>query len=208
MLLPTLQPSSADRITVTVGDLTDPDPALRIDAIVNAANNALLGGGGVDGAIHRAAGPQLLAHNRTLGGCPTGLAKRTPAFDLEHRGIRHILHTVGPVWHHDDDLPGVKLSDCHEDVLLASCYTQCLALGVTHAIETIAFPAISTGVYGFPRWRAARIALGHALGHLAQRPAPQHPQRIVFMCFSDEDAAVYDEQWRTADDWMLNRRRL
>lgn len=188
------------RIDITVGDIT----TLRVDAVVNAANTSLLGGGGVDGAIHRAAGPRLLEHNRTLGGCPTGLAKITPAFDLEQRGIKHIIHTVGPVWESGDETEAMKFGNIREDVLLASCYQRCLDLAAEHAIKTLAFPAISTGVYHFPKQRAARIAVGHALGFLSRSELPAH---ITFCCFAEADAAVYHEVIDTRDDWMFNRKR-
>ncbi len=159
-----------DRIEVTTGDITK----LAVDAIVNAANESLLGGGGVDGAIHRAAGPRLLEHNRTLGGCPTGLAKITPAFDLERGGIQHIIHTVGPVWHGDD---AAKLGNNRDDVLLASCYVRSLELAEKDGIETVAFPAISTSIYHFPKERAAKIALGHVLDFLKRN---DRPEKVVF----------------------------
>ncbi len=201
------------RINVIVADITALDPEIGIDAIVNAANESLLGGGGVDGAIHRAAGPELLEHNRTLGGCPTGLAKRTPAFGLEKQGIRHILHTVGPVWSGtaDTGVPGApgddtaKLGYTHEDNLLASCYTQVLALALEHNVRHLAIPAISTGVYRFPKPRAARIAFGHAHGHLLRSGLPQ---RITFVCFSDEDASNYHEAINTRGQWMMSRGRV
>ncbi len=186
-----------DRIEVVTGDIT----AMAVDAIVNAANESLLGGGGVDGAIHRAAGPALLEHNRTLGGCPTGLAKRTPAFELERRGIRHIIHTVGPVWHGDETQ---KLGNTREDVLLASCYHQCLTLAAEHQVRSLAFPAISTGVYRFPKERAAKIAVGHVLGWLS---SAELPRRVVFCCFSEADAGVYRHVMATTDGWMFNRKR-
>ncbi|MEM1109656.1 MAG: macro domain-containing protein [Planctomycetota bacterium] len=213
-----------NRIDLVVGDLTRPDPAWGIDAIVNAANESLLGGGGVDGAIHRAAGPRLLEHNRTLGGCPTGLAKATPAFDLEARGIRNIFHTVGPVWPPEPEagqdeaaayaMPGAPLGEAaklgylHEDTLLASCYLQCLRLGVEHGARVVAFPAISTGVFRFPKERAAKIAFGHVFGHFAARPAPTFPHKAIFVCFSDEDAVVYREVIQQRASWMTNRRRV
>ena len=170
------------RIEVVTGDIT----RQRVDAIVNAANESLLGGGGVDGAIHRAAGPKLLEHTRTLGGCPTGLARITGSFDLKARGIAHIIHTVGPVWHSDED---IELGQCREDVLLASCYQQSLELAAKNNISSIAFPAISTGVYRFPKRRAAVIAVGHTIGWLQKHDSPQ---RVMFCCFSDADSAVYE----------------
>jgi O-acetyl-ADP-ribose deacetylase (regulator of RNase III) len=193
-----------DRVAIVVGDITRPPAELGVDAIVNAANESLLGGGGVDGAIHRAAGSRLLAHNRTLGGCPTGLAKITPAFDLEARGIRHIIHTVGPVWSASNSA-SAKLGNLREDVLLASCYQRSLDLAAAHACRAVAFPAISTGVYRFPRERAAQIAIGHVLGHLSTHDLPH---TIVFCCFSRTDADVYQHTLDTRNDWMFNRRRM
>ena len=201
------------RISVIVGGITALDAALGVDAIVNAANESLLGGGGVDGAIHSTAGPELLKHNKTLGGCPTGLAKRTPAFDLEQQGIQHIIHTVGPVWSgtHDTGVPGApgddtaKLGYTHEDNLLASCYMQVLVLAVEHNVKHLAIPAISTGVYRFPKPRAARIAFGHVHGHLLRN---EHPGRITFVCFSEEDAAHYHDAINTRGQWMVNRGRV
>lgn len=132
-----------DRIDVIEGDITK----VAVDAIVNAANSSLLGGGGVDGAIHRAAGPRLLEACRTLGGCPTAEARISPGFDLP---AKWVIHTVGPVWH------GGQRG---EDDLLARCYRSCLALATANSVRSIAFPAISTGVYGFPLDRAAEIAI-------------------------------------------------
>ena len=191
---------AVQRIDIVTGDITK----LAADAIVNAANESLRGGGGVDGAIHRAAGPKLLEHNKTLGGCPTGLAKITPAFDLERHGVRHIIHTVGPVWHDKPGKADAKLGDTREDVLLASCYTRSLELAREHGCSSIAFPAISTGVYHFPKDRAARIALGHVLGHLQQH---EMPKRVILCCFSDDDAAIYRQTLNTRDEWMFNRKR-
>jgi len=137
------------QITLWQGDIT----TLAVDAIVNAANRTLLGGGGVDGAIHRAAGPGLLAECRRLGGCPTGEARITSGYNLP---ARHVIHTVGPVW---------QGGDRDEDGLLAACYANSLALARSHGLATIAFPAISTGIYGFPAARAARIAVESIRAH-------------------------------------------
>ena len=161
------------RIEVVEGDITE----LRVDAIVNAAKNSLLGGGGVDGAIHRAAGPELLQECRALGGCPTGEARITRGYRLP---ARHVIHTVGPVW------SGGKRG---EDELLASCYRNSLALAAQHGIRTVAFPAISTGAYGFPADRAAVIALREVRSFLAGNPAIE---KVVFVCFGPEGLESYE----------------
>ena len=166
---------------VVVADIT----TLRVDAIVNAANELLLGGGGVDGAIHRAAGPGLLEECRGLGGCPTGMAKITGGYGLP---ARHVIHTVGPVWRRDNDEDDQPLGACEEDVLLASCYDEVLKLALEHRIGTIAFPAISTGVYGFPRGRAARVAVSRVSAWLSGNA---HPVSVTFCCFSQEDTEPY-----------------
>lgn len=155
------------RIELLEGDITQ----LRVDAIVNAANTQLRGGGGVDGAIHRAAGPELLVACKAIGGCPTGQAVATGAYRLP---VRFIFHAVGPVWQ-----GGHK----NEEALLAGCYRSCFALARQYAITSIAFPAISTGVYGFPPEPAARIAAGECKAYLE---AGGGMQRIVFMAFGGE----------------------
>ena len=213
-----------ERLRVVVGDITRPEASWGVDTLVNAANESLLGGGGVDGAIHRAAGPELLAFNRTLGGCPTGLAKSSPAFGLEAMGVSHLIHTVGPVWRAGGDaggaegggegfaMPGAPTGESAalgyllEDTLLASCYHHCLEMARGLGSRGVAFPGISTGVYGFPKARAAKIALGHVFGFFTQRPAPQLPERVVFCCFSEGDALVYQEAIESRGRWMTKRR--
>ena len=157
--------------------LADDDiTTLRVDAIVNAANSSLLGGGGVDGAIHRAAGPQLLTACRQLGGCATGDAKITPGFNLP---AHHIIHTVGPIWQGGGE---------READLLASCYRRSLSLAAEHGIESLAFPAISTGVYGYPRAQACAIALSTV------KSWPESlPVTIIFCCFDHETRLVYEK---------------
>lgn len=161
----------ADRLQVLGGDIT----RLAVDAIVNAANASLLGGGGVDGAIHRAAGPELLAYCRTLGGCPTGEAKITPGFRLPSK---HVIHTVGPVWR--DGSQG-------EAQQLGLCYRNCFLLARKHGLRSIAFPAISCGVYGYPRDAAARIAVAEC--RMALRDNPDLEQ-VLLVAFDESMAKV------------------
>lgn len=154
--------------------------ALKVDAIVNAANNSLLGGGGVDGAIHRAAGPQLLEECRSIGGCPTGEARITRGYQL---AARWIIHTVGPIWRGGED---------GEDDLLACCYRNSLNLGAQYGIKSIAFPAISAGVYGFPMKRACCIALREMKGFLEKNSEME----IIAVCFSNSAYQCYQDAMR------------
>lgn len=161
-----------EKIEIVQGDITK----LKVEAIVNAANQSLLGGGGVDGAIHRVAGPQLLEECRVLGGCPTGEARITAGYNLP---ARHVIHTVGPIWN-----GGAR----NEENLLASCYRNSMQLAVEHKVRSIAFPSISTGVYRFPIKRASRIALRVLLDFIAtEESAPL----VVVVCFSEQDLNIY-----------------
>ena len=161
-----------ERLELTRGDIT----SLRVDAIVNAANASLLGGGGVDGAIHRAAGPGLLEECRRLGGCPTGEASITGGHGLP---ARHVIHTVGPVW---------RGGDHGEEEALASCHRSSLELAVAHGVRTLAFPAISCGAYGYPPEAAAVVAVGETRAFLA---ADQALERVTFVCFEPAVHAAY-----------------
>ena len=157
-------------IRVVQGDIT----ALKVDAIVNAANSTLLGGGGVDGAIHRAAGPELKAYCAKLGGCSTGESKITPGFKLP---AKYVIHTVGPVWHGGNS---------NESTLLANCYRNSLDLALKNGVKTIAFPSISTGAYGYPKEKAAKIAVSVMQGY------EKKFDEIVACCFSADDRALFE----------------
>nr|WP_321452339.1 O-acetyl-ADP-ribose deacetylase [uncultured Carboxylicivirga sp.] len=161
-------------IQLIKGDITQ----LKVEAIVNAANESLLGGGGVDGAIHRAAGHQLLEECRTLNGCPTGEAKITKGYNLP---AKYVIHTVGPVWH-----GGSK----NEKQLLTNCYINSLLLAQKYQISTIAFPNISTGVYGYPKKLAAEIAIETTRGFIAKNP---HSIEVIFAVFDEENYRLYHE---------------
>ncbi|MEN6624625.1 MAG: O-acetyl-ADP-ribose deacetylase [Candidatus Sumerlaeia bacterium] len=163
-----------NRIEITQGDITK----MRVDAIVNAANSRLAGGGGVDGAIHRAAGPRLVKACQRLGGCPTGQARLTEGFDLP---ARYIIHTVGPVW---------RGGNHGEDDELESCYRQSLRLADERACQTVAFPAISTGIYGFPMDRAARIAVETVARYIA---TTQNIQKVYLVCFDREAYEIHKQ---------------
>ncbi len=163
-----------EAIEIVEGDITKQ----KVDAIVNAANASLLGGGGVDGAIHRAAGPELLGECRTLHGCPTGEAKSTRGYRLP---ARWVIHTVGPVWRGGHDF---------EDELLANCYRRSLQVAVENGVRSIAFPAISTGIYGFPLERATRIAVREVRAFLNGNPSLE---KVLFVCFDRRTRDVYEQ---------------
>jgi O-acetyl-ADP-ribose deacetylase (regulator of RNase III) len=165
-----------DKIEIQRGDIT----RLHVDAIVNAANTSLLGGGGVDGAIHRAAGPGLVTECRSLGGCPTGEARITKGY---HLPAKHVIHTVGPVYRATPE----------DSRFLTRCYQNSLSLAVSHGVKTIAFPAISCGVYGYPIEEACRIAVDTTCRFLENQPLLE---KVIFILFSEKDRSVYQDYLR------------
>jgi O-acetyl-ADP-ribose deacetylase (regulator of RNase III) len=167
------------KIEIVKGDITK----INVDAIVNAANQTLLGGGGVDGAIHRAAGPELLEECRKLGGCPTGEAKITRGYNLP---AKYVIHTVGPIWHGGKN---------NEEKLLAQCYHNSLSIAERYNLKSIAFPSISTGAYRFPIELAAPIALGAAKSFLNKIPSAF--EKVMFILFSDKDLEIYKKNYFT-----------
>lgn len=171
----------ASRMSVVHGDIT----RLAVDAIVNAANSSLLGGGGVDGAIHAAAGPELLEACRRLGGCPTGEARITPGFRLP---ARHVIHTVGPVWHGGGS---------GEPALLRSCYRESLKLAEANEAATVAFPCVSTGVYGYPKAEACSVAVSEVAEWMSSHDVPRS---VIFCCFSAYDAELYRAELGIAEN--------
>lgn len=173
------QKAAASRFSIVQGDIT----TFAVDAIANAANTSLLGGGGVDGAIHRAAGPELLAECRTLGGCATGQAKLTGGYRLP---AHFVLHTPGPVWNGGGE---------GEESLLKSCYESCLKLAAENGCKTVAFPSISTGIYGFPLEKAAPIAVGTILRFLEDH----QDMEVQMVCFDGRTRAAYEEAFKTGD---------
>ncbi|AOY57830.1 O-acetyl-ADP-ribose deacetylase [Desulfococcus multivorans] len=168
-----IKPEIMKRLEVRTGDIAQ----LAVDAIVNAANRSLLGGGGVDGAIHRAAGPELLAECRTLGGCPTGEARITKGYRLP---ARYVIHTVGPVYKGSPEDP----------LLLSRCYENSLAIAADRRFDTVAFPAVSCGVYGYPLEAACRVAVETVAGFLERNA---YPKRVIFVLFSEDVRRVYDD---------------